>query len=145
PLGRFGPAHYRRIHWHLFRDVYAWAGRYRNVRTGKGGNSFCYPEYIATSMDVLFRRLQDPTFQRGAAEVDFLNALAAFLADLNAIHPFREGNGRTQLAFVDLLAFRAGRPLNLGLLRPQPFLDAMIASFSGETAALRAELAAMRV
>jgi cell filamentation protein, protein adenylyltransferase len=38
PLGRFGPAHYRRVHWHLFQDVYRWAGHYRTVRTSKGGN-----------------------------------------------------------------------------------------------------------
>lgn len=46
PTGRFGPTHYRRVHWHLFRDVYPWAGRYRTVRTAKGGNCFCFPESV---------------------------------------------------------------------------------------------------
>lgn len=44
--GRFGPAHYRSVHRHLFQDVYSWAGRYRTVRTAKDGNWFCFPEYI---------------------------------------------------------------------------------------------------
>jgi cell filamentation protein len=57
PIGRFAPSHYRRVHWHLFRDVYAWAGRYRTVRTAKGGNWFCFPEYIRPQMDLLFTRL----------------------------------------------------------------------------------------
>ena len=41
PPGKFTPAHYRRVHRHLFQDAYRWAGRYRTVRTGKGGNWFC--------------------------------------------------------------------------------------------------------
>lgn len=38
PTRRFGPAHYRSLHRHLFHDAYAWAGRYRSVCIGKGGN-----------------------------------------------------------------------------------------------------------
>jgi cell filamentation protein len=54
PSGRFGPAHYRAIHHHLFQDVYSWAGRYRIVRTAKGGNWFCYPEHIPSEMNRIF-------------------------------------------------------------------------------------------
>jgi cell filamentation protein len=43
PMGQFDSAHYCSVHHHLFQDVYAWAGQYRNVRTSKGGNPFCYP------------------------------------------------------------------------------------------------------
>ncbi|MGE0628783.1 MAG: Fic/DOC family protein [Hyphomicrobiaceae bacterium] len=50
PNGRFGAAHYRAIHRHMFQDVYAWAGQYRTVRTGKGGKWFCYPEHIPQQM-----------------------------------------------------------------------------------------------
>jgi len=53
PMGRFGPAHYRAVHRHLFRDFYAWTGRYRTVRTSKGGNVFCYAEHIPGEMDKL--------------------------------------------------------------------------------------------
>jgi len=47
---------------------------------------------------------------------------AAFLAWLNAIRPFREGNGRTQLTFIALLAAQAGHPLDLSRLEPARFL-----------------------
>jgi cell filamentation protein len=144
PIGSFDPLHYRRIHRHLFQDVYAWAGRYRTVRTGKGGNWFCYPENIPDSMKQLFRRLVTADFQTGGDDDRFLDALAEFLAELNAIHPFREGNGRAQLAFVHLLALRANKPLDLSRVRPDRFLPAMIESFAGETSNLRFELAAMR-
>jgi cell filamentation protein len=145
PTGRFGPAHYCRVHRHLFGDVYSWAGRYRVVRTGKGGNWFCYPENIDHSMRTLFGRLKMPALGPSATEDRFLDALTGFLADLNAIHPFREGNGRTQLAFIDLIAVRAEKPLDLQKVRQDSFLPAMIESFSGHMDRLRSELGAMRI
>lgn len=143
PTGRFGPAHYQRIHWHLFRDVYRWAGRYRTVRTAKGGNPFCFPEHIGPQMDLLFVRLQTAKFLPGVDGDVFLSQAAEFLGELNAIHPFREGNGRIQLSFLHLVALRAAHPLRLDRIKPVTFLPAMIQSFHGQTAALRAELAAL--
>jgi len=145
PAGRFTPSHYRAVHWHMFRDVYAWAGRYRTVRTGKGGNWFCYPEYIGAQMKALFARLRGPTFRPGVEAVDFLDHASDFLSELNAIHAFREGNGRSQLAFMDLLAQRAGHPMDFSRVRQVTFLPAMIASFGGDLAPLRAEFAALRI
>ncbi len=144
PIGRFGAAHYRRIHWHLFRDVYTWAGRYRVVRTAKGGNWFCFPEYIGAQMDLLFARLKTAEFLPGVDNEVFISEAAAFLGELNAIHPFREGNGRAQLAFLHLVALRADRPLRLDRIKPQTFTLAMIQSFDGHLAALCEELAALR-
>ena len=144
PQGRFSPRHYRRIHWHLFRDVYRWAGHYRTIRTGKGSNWFCYPEHIPREMNKLFPRLRAPEFRLGVTERAFLDSVTEFLADLNAIHPFRDGNGRTQLAFVDLLAFHAQWPLDFSKIRQETFISAMIESFGGSTASLRRELMALR-
>jgi cell filamentation protein len=59
---------------------------------------------------------------------------------LNAIHPFREGNGRTQTAFMTLTAVRAGHPFNLEVLDPVTFLSAMIRSFHGQEEPLAQEL-----
>jgi cell filamentation protein len=95
-------------------------------------------------MNTLFQGLQNPPFFGQTDEGVFLDALATFLSDLNANHPFREGNGRTQLAFVVLVANRAGWPLDVRRLRPQAFLNAMIVSFAGPNEALRAELGTMR-
>ena len=57
---------------------------------------------------------------------------------MNAIHAFREGDGRTQLTFVALLADRAGQTLDLEKLDPDAMLDAMIASFDGDESELTA-------
>jgi cell filamentation protein len=140
PAGRFTPAHYKRIHHHLFQDVYPWAGKYRTVRTSKGGNMFCYPEHITSSMDQLFKKLGLPAFESGASAADFLDAATSFLADLNAIHPFREGNGRSQLSLMYLLGQRAGHPLTLTRIDRDTFMPAMIVSFAGNNGPLRNEL-----
>lgn len=140
PGGRFTPRHYQRVHRHLFQDVYAWAGRYRNVRTSKGGNLFCLPEHIKTQMNRLFEALrQGPIFAQPNKQ-QFITAAADFLAELNAIHPFREGNGRSQLAFLHLVGLAAGHPFDFSGVRRDRFMPAMIASFDGELAPLCAEL-----
>ncbi len=145
PAGRFDPSHYRAIHRHMFRDVYAWAGRYRTVRTTKANATFCFPEHIERSMDVLFRRLVGPPFTSGGSPEAFDAAAADFMAELNAIHPFREGNGRTQLIFLHLIAARAGHPIEVGRVRRATFLPAMIASFAGDLGGLTAEIARLRI
>jgi len=145
PGGRFGPAHYRRVHRHLFQDVYTWAGRYRTVRTAKDGNWFCFPENIDGQMILLFARLRDHPFHPGVGAEEFIVAAAEFLAELNAIHPFREGNGRSQLSFLHLVALRAGHPLQMELIKQETFLPAMIESFGGRLALLIAELEALRL
>lgn len=143
PAGRFGPAHYRAIHRHLFQDVYSWAGKYRTVRTAKGGNWFCFPEHIAREMDRLFARLAGDNRLRGRSAEAFIEGAANFLGELNAIHPFREGNGRAQLAFMHLLSIEAEHPLDFARVRPESFMRAMIASFAGNVAPLMEELAGL--
>ena len=144
PAGRFGPAHYRQVHKHLFQDVYPWAGRYRTVRTAKDGNAFCFPEYIDGSMNKLFERVRRPPFTGGAEFDDFAMTAADFLGELNAIHPFREGNGRAQLSFLHLIALRAGHPLDLRKVRRATMIPAMVASFGGDIGPLAAEIANLR-
>lgn len=144
PDGRFGTAHYRAVHHHIFQDVYRWAGRYRTVRTGKDGSWFCYPEYIPREMERVFGDLRRSAFLAGRTFDDFAVGAADFLAELNAIHPFREGNGRAQLSFFFLLANKAGRPLDFGRLQPAVFLAAMVASFGSDTRPLVREISALR-
>ncbi len=145
PTGQFDPAHYRAIHHHLFQDVYDWAGEYRSIRIAKGQSMFCFPDHIVGQMDALFPRLHGAFFLPGGERSDFVTAAADFLAELNAIHPFRKGNGRTQLTFLFLLALRAGHPLDMARIRPEAMLAAMVASFLGELAALEREISGLVV
>ncbi len=140
PSGRLSVTHYRAVHRHLFGDVYRWAGGYRQTRISKGRSVFCYPENIDRQMRHLFGWLERKGRLRDLPADEFLIGSAFFLAELNAIHPFREGNGRTQMVFATLLSVQAGYPFDLARLRPRKFLAAMIASFQGDQAALQAEL-----
>ena len=144
PEGEFGPAHYRAVHRHLFQDVYPWAGRYRTVRTAKGGNWFCFPEHIPQQMTKLFGSLREDNFLAERDFKTFVEGAAEFLAVLNVIHPFREGNGRSQLAFMHLLAVRAGHPLDFSAIEPAGFLKAMVTSFGGDTKLLVRALTRLR-
>lgn len=140
PNGRLSLSQYYAIHHHLFQDVYAWAGTPRKVRLAKDASSFCYPEHIAREMKVLFQQLKSDRYLQGLGPNDFARDAAEFLATLNAIHPFREGNGRTQTIFLALLADRAGHLLDLERLEPEVFLAAMVSSFGGDTVLLTAQI-----
>lgn len=131
PRGRLSATHYRAIHHHLFQDVYAWAGKDRTVRVSKGGSTFCYPENIAAEMARVFAWLKRRSVLKGQSRAGFASQAAHFLAELNAIHPFRDGNGRTQLTFLALLADQAGHRLDFDKLNRETTLAAMIASFTG--------------
>ena len=89
-------------------------------------------------MKRLFARFKEQCYLAGQSLPDFARNAAHFLAELNAIHPFREGNGRTQLTFLALLADRAGHPFDLDKLDPEATLDAMIKSFNGNEKPLAA-------
>jgi cell filamentation protein len=132
PEGSIDFEHYKAIHHHLFQDVYQWAGQVRTVRIAKGGNPFCFPENIEGQANKLFNDLRSADHLRNLDAQTFADRAAHFLAELNAIHAFREGNGRSQLTFFALLAERAGYPLQIEKLNPEEMLAAMIASFDGD-------------
>jgi len=145
PEGNFDVPHYRAIHRHLFQDVYDWAGETRIVQTAKGGNLFCLPAYIDQQLAQLFDRLNGPPEGWGSTEDEFVAFAADFLAELNVIHAFREGNGRAQLSFVHLLGHAAGFPFDFSRVQRESFMPAMIASFHLHLAPLIAELTTLLV
>lgn len=138
PDGAMDHEHYKAIHHHFFQDVYDWAGETRTVGISKGGNEFCQPQFIDAELKKLFAVLAAQDFLADLPADDFSKEAAHFLAELNAIHPFREGNGRAQLSFLTLLADEAGHPLQLDDLDPKRILDATIESFGGSEAPLAA-------
>lgn len=132
PDGALDFTHYKAVHHHLFQDVYHWAGQVRTVRISKGSNPFCFPENIEGQANKLFDDLRTADYLRNLDSQTFSGKAAHFLAELNAIHTFREGNGRSQLTFFALLADFAGHPLKIEKLNPREMLGAMIASSDGD-------------
>jgi cell filamentation protein len=141
PTGGFDLAHLRAIHRHLFQDVYAWAGELRTVEIAKGGHQFQFRQYIETGMADVHRRLEQATYLRGLSAGAFAEAAGPIMGDVNYVHPFREGNGRAQLQYLEQLAEQAGHPIDLARIDPARWLDASRRSHDGDHGPMAAEIA----
>ena len=138
--GRYDLDHLRAFHWTIFQDVYPWAGQLRTVLIVKAGASFCLPHQIVDTAADVFGRLAAAHHLRGRDRDAFLDGLTALLAEVNALHPFREGNGRTQRAFLGQLARDAGYRLRWEHVDRDANIDAARAAADGDLAPMRALL-----
>jgi cell filamentation protein, protein adenylyltransferase len=138
--GRYDFDHLRAFHWTIFQDVYSWAGQLRTVLIVKAGASFCLPHQIVDTGADVFGRLAAAHHLRGRDRDAFLDGLTALLAEVNALHPFREGNGRTQRAFLGQLARDAGYRLRWEHVDRDANIDAARAAADGDLAPMRALL-----
>jgi cell filamentation protein len=132
------PDGYRAIHRYLFQDVYDWAGEYRTVDIARTDDLFCLVPYIAREMAKRFKVIQSENNLRGLSAEDFAARAAEHIVELNAIHPFREGNGRTLRAFLFVLARQAGHDINMERIDPETWNEASRVSFrTGDTQTMR--------
>jgi len=103
--GRFDAQHIQAIHRHIFQDVYAWAGEFRTVKISRSGQfPFAFSQHIHPSLDKLSGDLERERYLGNIILPRFCNRAAHYMGELNAIHPFRDGNGRTQREFIRQLA-----------------------------------------
>lgn len=116
----------KKLHKFLFQDIYNWAGETRKVDISKG-NIFCQHELIEVNADFLMNELKAENYLLDTT--DIVKRLAYYLGDLNSIHPFREGNGRTQRLFVAELARRAGYDLDFSGITPEEMIVASDEAF----------------
>lgn len=101
------------IHKLLFQDIYAWAGKKRNVEISKDGKQFFPTTHFGNAFSYIDSLIND---YKGIQKVNkkyLAQKLAEILDNVNYLHPFREGNGRTQREFLRLLAIEKGLTLNL--------------------------------
>jgi cell filamentation protein len=126
PLTKAG---YGQLHRHIFQDVYDWAGEYRAVNLAKGGHMFCLVPYIADQMRRRFDLIRVECGRAKPSRAAFVRQAAEHISEINAIHPFREGNGRTLRAFLECLADQSGYCVMLERLDPGAWIDASIRGF----------------
>jgi cell filamentation protein len=105
-FGLYDIEHLQGIHRYLFQDVYEWAGEFRTVDIAKGNSYFAHVPYIESTLKDLFERLSKEQHLRGLNQERLASRVAEVLGTLNAVHAFREGNGRTQREFVRELAYK---------------------------------------
>jgi len=137
---------YRTLHKHLFQDLYDWAGDDRSVNIAKGGSSFAAPLYIARELEKLFADMAAKNGFRGLARDEFFDRLGNHINELNAIHPFREGNGRTMRHHAAHIAREAGHPIRIASIDKTLWMDASRHGFlMGDHRAMASVLAAAAV
>lgn len=106
--GDFSAKHLCSIHKQLFKDIYPWAGKVRTVDIAKG-TIFCLVQFIEDNLDDLYKHLKKENYLADITDKkDMANRLAYYLGELNMIHPFREGNGRTQRIYIEQLCKNNG-------------------------------------
>ncbi len=140
PTGEFDLAHLRAIHRHLFQDIYDWAGEIRTVEISKGGSQFQFRQFIETGMADVHRRLERADFLRSLGRDEFAQTAGVIIGDVNYVHPFREGNGRTQLFYLEQLAEQAGHPLDLSEIDPARWAEASRTAHRGDYGAMAEEI-----
>lgn len=126
PSGDFDLDHLCAIHRHLFQDVYDWAGDIREVPLAKGESRFFPPNRIALAMQDIHGRIRKRGYLRDLDPNRFAEEAAEIIGDLNLIHPFRDGNGRTQLLYLKQLAEQAGQTIDLTRLDRETWIEASI-------------------
>lgn len=139
PDGDLDAAHLQAIHRHLFQDVFDWAGEFRECPLGIGDTLFCQPQFIQSCLEACLKDAQPAAWGK-AAEKQAAEKLAHYLTELNAVHPFRDGNGRAIRAFIANMAEKAGYALDYSRIEREVWLDASIQGHQGNPAPMAALL-----
>lgn len=126
--GAFDLKHLEAIHAYIFQDIYEWAGKLRTVDIAKG-NMFCNVKFISSQADEIFGKLRNDRYLEGLSKDVFVKKLAFYFSEINALHPFREGNGRSQREFIRSLAIRNGYLLKFAEISEAEMIKASQDSF----------------
>lgn len=127
-VGSFDLEHLQSIHRYIFQDIYQWAGEIRKVDIAKG-NMFCNVKFIGSQAEEIFGNLKKEGYLQGLSEDTFPGRLAYYFSEINALHPFREGNGRSQREFIRCLASYNGYVVHFSKVSQKEMLQASVESF----------------
>lgn len=128
--GKFDLNHLKSIHAFLFEDIYDWAGKLRTVDIAKG-HIFCLVQFIEQQFENLYEELKKDNFLKDVDNIEYVSKrISYYLSELNVIHPFREGNGRTQRIFCQQLCKNTGKfYLDFSMADENEMLEASATSF----------------
>ena len=132
PAGHLDYSHLKAIHYHYFNEIYTWAGQERTVDIAKQNSYFAHIQYIEKELTKIFFNLKKEDYLQNLKLDTFCSKLADYFNDINAAHPFREGNGRTLRAFCNLLAEKAGYHIAWSRISIDKYMQANIHGFNGD-------------
>lgn len=122
---------YKAIHYALFSELYDWAGEIRNISISKTTTTFVAPEQIEELGRNVFSRLKKLRYFVGLSKNELTIEIADLYNSLNLLHPFREGNGRTQRVFFTQLIRNAGYSIDYSDLNSEFLMISSIQAASG--------------
>jgi len=132
--GRFTKTHLMRIHRFLFEDIYPFAGHVRREQISKGDTMFYPPDLIERELHRVFDTIHSDKLLTEKNRERQLQNLSFVMAELNMIHPFREGNGRSIRELIRCMALEYGLQLNWGNTDRDTLLQSAIRSVDDSTA-----------
>lgn len=132
--GRFTKTHFLRIHRFMFEDVYPFAGHIRKEQISKGDTMFYPPHLIDRELSRIFDEVHTKKLLAEKEQAKQIQNLSHVMAELNIIHPFREGNGRSIRELIRCMGLEYGLLLNWGNTDRDTLLDAAIASVDNDMA-----------
>lgn len=137
--GKLDFAHLKAIHHRLFQDVYDWAGKARidfdaAKQDYQGGRSYAFTPsaQIEAEGKRIFEKLAEHNHLQGLTRKEFVPELARLHGEMNHLHTFPEGNGRTQRLFLEEVAMKAGHPVDLSIGTEHRIIEASIAQTKGQ-------------
>ncbi len=135
--GKFDVAHVKAVHKYIFQDIFPWAGEFRTVNISKGGHLFGMCAFVESALNDLLARLPKENHLKNLDPSAFASRAGFYLSEINAIHPFREGNGRTQREFLRQLGAAAGYAIDWRNINRDQMTAASIESFlTGKSASM---------
>lgn len=130
-IDKFDTRKYLNLHRSLFGDIYTWAGEFRKVELSKGGTRFFPATYLEQGCDMIFTNLGLDNNYKKLSKEAFCKKAAHLFSNLNDLHAFREGNGRTNRLVLFHVAKNAGWYLDLSKCDRKKYLEASIAGCNG--------------
>ena len=121
------------IHKTIFEDMYEWAGQIRKGDFFSKGNSiFCRGQYIIENANKIMENLHNENYLIGLEKIDFIKRMAYYMGEINALHPFRDGNGRSLREYFRQLSLNANFILDFSKTDKDKLLLADIEAFNGQ-------------
>ena len=121
------------IHKIIFEDIYDWAGQIRRGDfLSKGNSIFCRGPYIVENAKTIFENIKSEKYLVGINKQKLIKRMAYYMGEINALHPFREGNGRTAREFFRQLSLNAKYKLDFSKMEKEKLLIADIEAFNGK-------------
>ena len=125
----FSLGHLKRVHKHLFGDIYPWAGELRTCDISKGDTRFCSCLYLEKESIKLEKEFTVDVFR-------FAESIASIYSEINVLHPFRDGNGRATRLYIEMLAATYGFSVDWSTIDAPTWIKACIGGYYGDNSGL---------